>query len=283
MAYTTYYVSKPQFVVDWNSVDQIIGVQIDWSAVPDSFRDDSFAVTLGAAVEVDDTTATVTALPGDIEAGTVLNFDNDSLIEVTANASAGDTSLTITPHLKGTFTVTLDGGVTTTDTSATVLALPDTVKAGTILDFGAGEYLEVTADAAAGATTLTVSSALANIADTSTATVTGASIPTASVAYIEGSGGKTVEAGTVLSHQATSKAVPRSTVTDATPATCILLSTVHSDGDMSKVGHGAIVGGVIYENLLPDYSNADFATFKTELASAGTGYSWQTYTDNRDS
>ena len=67
-------------------------------------------------------------------------------------------------------TVTLDGAVAVGDTSVDVDALSAAVPAGTILRFGGGKFLRVTANAASSATSITVAAATVVIADNSTAT-----------------------------------------------------------------------------------------------------------------
>ena len=43
-------------------------------------------------------------------------------------------------------------------------------------------------------------------------------------------------------------------------------------------GYGLIVGGVIYETLLPE----TITSYKTELDTNGLGWVWLTYADGRD-
>jgi len=167
---------------------------------------------------------------------------------------------------EGAFTVKLNGAVTAAATSATVDALAKALKSGAILRFAAGQYLELTADAAAGATTLTLSAALANIADNAEAVVGG-------------TGDKVIPAGTIMAPVSGGYYIPRAT-SGATTATRIIKSTA-TEG-VNDLAHGAIVGGVIYENMLPDFAHASFATWKGELNTLGvsTGYCWLTYTDS---
>lgn len=106
-------------------------------------------------------------------------------------------------------------------------------------------------------------------------------------ASYEGDDGvKRLPAGTVLSVQADGTAFPRAQAdTTANPshtAQEILLSGADAESRTdAATGYGVIVGGVVYENLLPDFGNANFGTFKTELEDAGTGFTWRTYGDNR--
>lgn len=65
-------------------------------------------------------------------------------------------------------------------------------------------------------------------------------------------------------------------------ATAILATDAVEDApSAAKSGYGLIVGGVIYDNLLPDAGDADFATWKGELNGAGVGqFVWATAEDS---
>jgi len=188
--------------------------------------------------------------------------DPNSLAQI--NGVSIDWDLVTDAYRVGAFVVKLAAAVAEAATSATVDALPKAVKKGTVLRFAAGQYLELTADAAAGATTLAVSAALAAIADNSEAVVGGDGI-------------KLIKPGTIMARLSSGLAIPRA-LSGATTATCILLTSA-DDKSEKQQGHGALVGGVIYANLLPDYAHADFATWKTELNAVSTGFSWQTFSN----
>lgn len=168
----------------------------------------------------------------------------------------------------GGFIVTANGAAAAAATSITVDALPGAVPVGTLLNFsGTGEVAVVTAAAAAGATSVTVEALDAGVEDNDTATVSG-------------TGGKILKAGTVVAEDGTTKKIfPRS----ATAAAKGILRTDAIEGDLSAAvtGYGVIIGGVIYENLLPVTPDS---TTKTELnaVNVGTGFVWETYSDNRN-
>lgn len=168
------------------------------------------------------------------------------------------------------FTVTMAAEATATAESLTVEPLPGVVKAGTLLRFGLGEYAYVIEDAAAGAEALTVEAIPATIESGDTATVPG-------------HGAKSIPAGTMMAELASGKIIPRANSSPDT-ATCLLMATAsEKDGIGSgNLAYGCIVGGVIYQNLLPDYNHASFVTWRGELddASVGTGWTWETYADN---
>ena len=170
--------------------------------------------------------------------------------------------------------VTMAAEATATATSLTVDPLPGAVKAGTLLRFGAGEYAYVTTDAAAGAEELVVEAIPATIEDGDTATVPG-------------DGDKSIPAGTIMAELSSGKLIPRASVTASETSTCILATTAaENDGiGNGNLAYGCIVGGVIYENLLPDYTHASYATWKGELdnPSVGTGWTWETYEDDSGS
>lgn len=158
-------------------------------------------------------------------------------------------------------------------TSIPVLALARALNAGTVLDFGGLKYARVTANAAAGAVAITV-----------------AAIPTAlvsgDVATVAGTGAKFLPAGTVCGSllDNTGKMSPRVVTTN--PAVAILETNATDDplSPDASSGYGFIVGGVIFENLLPEASGSPkvlASAVKTELASAGMGWVFQQYADTR--
>ena len=162
-------------------------------------------------------------------------------------------------------------GAAASATSVPVTALTYAIKSGTTLDFGGAKFARLTADAAAGATSLTV-----------------AAIPTALVsgdtATVAGSGAKKLPAGTAVGDLLSSgKLSPR--VASTNPAIGFLeTDAVEGSETAAKTGFGVIVGGVVYENLLPDAVAGSLAAgIKTELNTAGAskGFLFQTYGDDR--
>ena len=172
------------------------------------------------------------------------------------------------------FTVTADVTSAQGATTLTVVELPGPVKAGSILRFGASEFAYVTVDAAAGDVEITVEALVNAIEDTDTA-------------IHAGTGDKSIPAGTIMAELSSGKLIPRASVTGSETSTCILLAAAaENDGIGSgNLAYGCVVGGVIYQNLLPDYSHASFATWKGELdnPSVGTGWTWETYADDSGS
>lgn len=168
---------------------------------------------------------------------------------------------------RGVEIVKLSAAASADDTALAVDALPVDIPAGTMLYFQqAKEFALVTAEAAAGATALTVQALPSALEDNDEA-------------YF-GSGAKTLPAGTIMSETAGGQAIPRQ---DSSAAKYILLTSAAEDDESEGVGYAMLVGGVIYSELLPEAGHASIATFKTELASAGCRFNYETYADDRAS
>lgn len=175
------------------------------------------------------------------------------------------------------YTITLnDAAAAEDDTEITVVALPVALPIGTVLDFGvhsvdgAQMLAKLAAPAAAGDTTLTTEPLGHGIEDEATA------------AYVMSSSHKKViPAGTVMVQIAASgKIVPRAVRPGSENAAMLLLSTATEDSRVdAKSGYGCLVGGVVYEDLLPE----DISSYKTELATAGARFHYETYSDSRES
>lgn len=180
-------------------------------------------------------------------------------------------------YVDGTpYTITLnDAAAAEDDTSITVLALPVSLPAGTVLDFGvhsvdgAQMLAKLATGAVAGATTLTVLPLGHGIQDEATATH-----------IVSASGRKVIPAGTVMVQiAATGKIVPRAVRPGSENAAMILWSTATEDSRVdAKTGYGCLIGGVIFEDLLPE----TITSWKTELTNAGARFQYETYSDSRE-
>ena len=295
MGRTTHSLSRPGFVLDQNSVTRESGRVVDWGYVTDTYMDDADVVTMAAAAAAGATSLTVEALPGALAVGTMLNFGTLAPVTVTVNdasISAGETSITIValpgPIPSGTrlnFTggtnaqvAEVNGDHAAAVTTLTVLPLDGTIANSSTALFPGGTLMaRVTAPAAAGATSITVDELQFAIADDLTATVSGSGQP------------RTIKAGTVVCALSSGKIVPRE-IRPASETSIGLLEAdaVYQDKSAALSGHGVIVGGVIYENLLPEASGSPAtisSTFKTELQTAGvgTGFAFRQYADDRAS
>ncbi len=106
------------------------------------------------------------------------------------------------------------------------------------------------------------------------------------VSFQDATGKKYLPAGTVMGEllSGNGSISPRALTTN--PATCILATDAHEGSEVSALsGFGVILGGVIYENLLPEATGTPKtlpAAVKTELQTAGvgTGYSFKQYVDS---
>ena len=289
MPWVTHYPSTPPFVADWNSIARNSGRQIDWDVVPETYKNGTeYTVQVNDADAAQgDTTLGVDALAVALPAGTVLDFG-------TLAADA--------------YTVTTGAQANAAATSITVTALTVAIPAGTILDFsGTGEYAKVTADAAVGATSLTVEALDAQIESGDTASypgvaqrqlvklsaaaaatatsvtvypLTGPIVDNATATYVTGSTGqKEIVAGTVMCQLSSGKIVPRVVRPGSEEARGLLMTSAQEDNRAdAKTGYGMIVGGVIYEDLLPE----TITSYKTELETNGTSWVWETYSDSRE-
>lgn len=168
------------------------------------------------------------------------------------------------------FTVVTTAEALADATEISVEALADDIPAGTVLYFGADLYARLTAAANAGGTTLTVEALVTTVPDGSEAT------------YRPGRRDKVIPAGSIMAQLANGKIVPRSAIAGAETATHILESTAAESDETGQTGYGVIVGGAIFENLLPDVTDANFDTWLGELETAGvsTGWHWATYGDD---
>lgn len=151
----------------------------------------------------------------------------------------------------------------------TVEALTVAIPAGTILDFeGEGKFAKVVADAAVGATKLTVEKLVEALTEGDEA-----------VFHAPGSGPKVIKAGTVLCKLSNGKYIPRVARPGSETAVGLLMSTATEDSRSdATTGYGIIVGGVIFENLLPE----TITGYKTELGTNGAGFVWVQYADGRE-
>ena len=81
-----------------------------------------------------------------------------------------------------------------------------------------------------------------------------------------------------------SNATATGTITARVTAKAILATPAQEGGPDAITGHGALIGGSFYENLLPDATGTPKAlpaAYKTELAAAATtGYAFLAYADS---
>jgi len=170
--------------------------------------------------------------------------------------------------------------VSTTGAAAGATALPVTaltvsIPSGTTLNFlpGTGKFAKLTATAAIGATSLAVEALPTTIASGDTA-------------IYAGTGTKVLKAGTVVGDALGSgKVSPRVVTTN--PAIGILeTDAIENSLSAASSGYGIVIGGAVYENLLPESTGSPkvLATaVKTELQTDGVtmGFAFLQYVDTR--
>lgn len=236
-------------------------------------------VTASAALK-DATTLGCSALSGPLPNGAVLDFGSQKYAKLTAAAATGATSLTVAAlptAISGSETATFPAqdklatvatAAAEGDTSIAVVALPVPLAAtDTAAWKGGTQQARVTANAAKGATSVTVDELQFRIADDSEAIVGGL-------------GYKSLKPLTVMAELSTGKIIPRADVTGAETASCVLESGA-AENDVNLTGYGCLIGGGLYENLMPDAVAGDVSgTYKTELAAAGCNFFFEDYGDN---
>lgn len=158
-------------------------------------------------------------------------------------------------------------------TTISVIALPVDLPAGTVLQFGLDKYATLTADALAGATTITTQPLVTALVDGDIAYYDANVLP-----------GKRVKAGTVMDLQADGQIVPSAMASGGLTAYCILETDADelSQSD-SATGYGCIISGAIYENLLPEATGSPEvidSTWKTELLARGGFWIFNQYADD---
>lgn len=157
------------------------------------------------------------------------------------------------------------------DTALGVDALAQALPKGTILWFAAGDFARLTADAAKGAVSLTVEALVNAISDDATATVGGAGV-------------KRIKAGTIMVEQANGKMVPRIARLNSETSIGFLTADAEEGAYNDALsGHGVLIGGVFYKELLPEQANGNFATWVGEINTAGPGVRLETFSDSRAS
>lgn len=171
----------------------------------------------------------------------------------------------------GSYTITAAANAAQAATSVTVAALPTNLPKGAMLNFGGGKYAVLSAKADKGATSIAVEALPVAIVNTNTAKYGGT--------------GKTIPALTPMVELTSGAIVPYAERPGSEKA-CGLLATDATEGNPinSLSGFGLIIGGAIYENLVPTASGTPkvlASGIKTNLAELGTGWSWHQYGDSR--
>lgn len=285
---STVYPSRPNAIVDPDSVTRNQGRQIDFSKASVKFQRGAIQIKLAAAAAKGATGLTIDALAEDLPIDTILNFGNVANVVVVVGAA----------------------GALADATSLPVDALSGPIPSGTVLDFGGKKFARLTAAALAGAVALTVAALPTALVDDDTATYVGGTqqarltaaaargatalvidelqfaIADDDIAYALGEPGtKRIPALTVMAQLASGLCIPRADVTGAETAQ-FMLETDAQEGSVSdsKSGYGHMTSAHVFENLLPD---ADPTTglipsgWKTELRAFGGKWIFEPYADSR--
>lgn len=262
------------------------GGQIDWAKVTDYWNLGKFDVVNNGGSLKGATSMTVDALEADLPLATVLDFGEEESV-----------------------TVELSGNEAIGQTAIGVVALTGALPSGAILKGGAGEFMQLTAAAAEGATSITVEALEVAWESGDTATYQGgrklakltakalAGATTLAVEALQfaiadnatgqadysGTGdGRRISQGTVMVRLSTGLLLPRK-IRPASEEACGFLA---SDADESlvhaKSGFGLVIGNTqIYENLCPDAVSDDLpSAYKTELASNTLGFAYTDYSNS---
>lgn len=167
--------------------------------------------------------------------------------------------------------VTVNGTAAQGATSIPVDALAFPLKTGQLLYFGQSqEFARLTADAAEGATSITVEALPQALEDNDFAPVSG-------------SGKKTIPEGTVMEIQSDGKMIPTQDVNGGSLAHGLLASTAVEGSRVAALsGYGLIIGGVVFETLLPEaVAGVLPSALKTALATSSKGFVYREFEDSR--
>jgi hypothetical protein len=287
---TTEPIGLPAFIVDRSTVSRDTGRQIDWDQLGPEYFSDPQRITLTGNAAAGAVTIAVEALPVDLEVGDALEFGTVEQVTVTAGATLVNA------------------------TTLVVTALPGPVPSGTVLWFGTNKFAHTTADAAAGATSIAVTAIPVAMAGGETATFEGGTkvaivdahadagatsvtvedlplpLTSGDIATVPGgigplvSRGKSLPAGTSMDLLASGLVVPSALGTGGVTAYGLLATNAHEGArEDAATGYGMILGGVIYENLLPEATGSPAvinSTWKTELLARGNIWQFLQYSDN---
>jgi hypothetical protein len=100
--------------------------------------------------------------------------------------------------------------------------------------------------------------------------------------YENDAGKKVLPAGTAVGTLLGSGKISPRVVTTNPAVALLATSAVEGEESAAATGYGVFLGGVFFENLLPDAVDGELdPDIKTELEENGTGFAWRTYSDNR--
>jgi hypothetical protein len=268
---------------------QGFGGQIDWSRVSDYFQSGRFIVKLNGAAAIGADSLTVDALEYALKQGDILRGADipTVTVELSGNEAIGQTAISVVA-LSGALPngailyfgtgefMKLTAAAAAGDTSLTVEALEVAVESGDTATFQGGEHnIEVLADAAVGATSVSIDNLKFALADNTELEAD----------YTRSNDGKFLAVGTVMVKTSAGKLIPRrdysSTLSDVKINEVLASDAWENSKSAAKTGFGTYSSGLFYENLMPD-ADVDGnlpSAYKTELEAVG--FKFTDYSDNR--
>lgn len=289
MSRTYHKNNRLPFVVDPSSIVRTHGRQVNYSRTGEQYKYGAKKVTVGSGGAAKGaTTLPVVALLVALVQGALLFFGKIASVTVTVSAPAIATA-----------------------TSISVNALSGPLPSGTVLDFGGGKFARLTAAAAAGATSLTVSALPTALAGGETATYLGGAkvarvladaaigatsltveplpfaLAAAEYAWAGGTGKKRIPAGTCICEDSNGLVFPRVDLQSGETETAYgFLETDASEDSPTDAesGYSVIRGGNLLETQLPDATGSPktlSSTYKTEMAANGALFMFDKYYDSR--
>lgn len=300
--------TRPAFLFG-NKYVQSTGRQVDWDQIPDSYRQGAVKVTAGANASQNATTMTLNfALGAVLAKGTVLDFGGGKFARL-AQAVTGTGA-----NLASIAVDSLVTAISNADVAYYGGSGPKFIAAGTIMaTLSSGKVVPDSLatrvyDAAATAKGTNTGNGVLTLATPKT--VSGVMVGTYRVVFVEPAsnlGTFVVEdpngtvigegvVGTAFSNHVAFTIADGSTdfvagdsftiaVTQTDGANCAgLIITEATQGSLTDAatGYGMVIGGVVFENLLPDaVSGVITATQKARLAAIGQGFTYETYVDTR--
>ena len=279
----------PRFAVNPASLVWDEGHLINWAFLDEKYQEDKVTIKLSAAASVNDTSISVDALAVDIPKGVALQFgawnagDTKEFVYTTDKSLAGDTSIAVTAI--PTALEDNDEAYWSPGRIGKIL------RAGTIVTIEGGYIIP---RALATVSTLTATTNVTNAQPialnnfTAHGFLTGDVVRTSGVTTNLGANGIFVfdkvsaDAGTLRNSTGTGASGGTLSVVRAAIG---VLGTDARENDWSsaKSGHGLIIGGLLYRDLLPEYAETNYATWEEELVytRGGTlGFAFRDYADS---
>jgi len=304
---TNFFPTRQAFVVDPQSITRLQGRQVDWPSVPERFRSTAVKVALTAQANAAATSLTVTALLAAIPKGSLIDFGTTKLARASADVAVGATAVPVDA---------IPTQINSGDVGYYAGSGPKIIPAGTVVaELTSGKVIPradiptVRADATVG-TTVGNGDGVMTLASPKTGPNVQGGIYTVRITKVVSNLGDFIVVrpdGTVDGYGTVGTAYVgdiRFTIADGStdfalntyiPVTVTLTHKTIGIGETemtegmpsdAKSGYGIIIGGALWENLLPDATGSPKvlpSAYKTELQTAGvgTGFAFDQYGDNR--